>query len=193
MTHKEIANLVHQIAQYDDEKAFAALFRHYFAALTSFGSSIVKNHEAVEDIVEDVFLKLWENRSMLMAVNNISNYIYVATKNACLNYLKSKRNQVQETIGETHLFSDNNPESTLVNHENVNAIIRLINELPPRCRLIFKLIKDDEMSYAEVAQLLNISVRTVNAQMTIATSKMIEGLKLALPELKSYYLKKKVF
>ena len=190
MTNKEIADLIYLIAQDDDEQAFGKLFRHYFNGLVSFGSSIVKNHQAVEDIVEDVFVKIWENRSLLLAVNNISNYIYVATKHSCLNYIKSKRNQPYDTIGEVLLYSEVNPESSFVNNENVNRIIHLINGLPPRCRLIFKLIKDEDMTYAEVAQLLNISVRTVNAQMTIATAKMIEGLKLSMPELNSYYIKK---
>lgn len=190
MTNKEIADLVHLVAHEDDKQAFGKLFRHYFNGLVSFGGSIVKNHQAVEDLVTDVFVKIWENRSMLLAINNVSNYIYVATKHACLNYIKSKRNEPHEAIGETLLYAEANPESTLVNAENVNGIIRLINGLPPRCRLIFKLVKDEEMTYAEVAQLLDISVRTVNAQMTIATAKIVEGLKLSMPELNRYYIKR---
>lgn len=190
MTNNKIADLILLIALEDDRQAFGVFFKHYFRGLVSYGSSIVKNHQAVEDLVTDVFVKIWENRKMLLGIHNISNYMYVATKHACLNYCKSKRNEPHENIGETLLYAESNPESTLVNTENVNGIISLINSLPPRCRLIFKLIKDEDMSYAEVADLLDISIRTVNAQMTIAIAKIIEGLKLSMPELNQYYLKK---
>jgi RNA polymerase sigma-70 factor (family 1) len=192
MIDQKIVELVQLIAQNNDEDAFTKLYRHYFKGLISFGNSIVKNRQAVEDIVEDVFVKIWENRSVLPTVNNISHYVYVSTKYACFNYIKNKRNIPSDEIGEDILFSHSNPETSLINSENVNTIISLINALPPRCRLIFKLIKDEDMSYMEVAQLLDISVRTVNAQMSIAIARIIEGLTKEIPELYSCYTKKSV-
>lgn len=190
MNNTRITDLIYLIVHDNDKEAFGVFFKYYFKGLVSYGNSIVRNHHAVEDVVTDVFVKIWENRSMLLGVSNISNYLYVATKHACINHCKSKKNAPHESIGETLLYTETNPELKLVNTENVNEIIRLINGLPPRCRLIFKLIKDEGMTYSEVANLLDISVRTVNAQMTLAIAKIIEGLQLAMPELNQHYIKK---
>jgi len=192
MSPDQIKGLVIRISQNDDQEAFEILFKRYVNGLISFGNSFINNFEAVEEIVEDVFVKLWENRQMMPTINNLSSYLYVATKHACLNFLKSKKNRVFVELDEVSYFSDPNAESQLVHQENVDVILSLISSLPPKCQLIFKFIKDDEMTYAEVARLLDISIRTVNAQMTIAIAKLTEGLKAALPELASNYLKKSI-
>jgi RNA polymerase sigma-70 factor (family 1) len=192
MSPAQLNNLVISISQDNDQEAFGVLFKRYFQPLISFGSSYIGNYQIVEEIVEDVFVKLWENRQMMPTIGNLSSYLYVATKYACINFLKSKKNQTFEELEEGSCFSECNAESTMVNRENIDVILSLINSLPPKCQLIFKLIKEEDMTYAEVAFLLDISVRTVNTQMTIAISKLTDGLKACLPELSSSYLRKSI-
>lgn len=189
MTDDKIKYLIAAIAGNNDEYAFLQLYRHYFSGLLSFANSIIKNKQVSEEIVEDVFIKLWDNRNILPTIHNLSHYLYVATKHAAINQIKSKKNIMWDDLGDYFLLST--PESALVDNENTKIILTVINSLPPKCRLIFRLVKDEGLKYNEVAQLLNISVRTVNAQMCIAITRIIAELEKLLPEFAIYYSRKR--
>lgn len=191
MKENQLTYLVLAISERNDESAFDELFRYYFPGLISFTSSILKNDEEAEEVVEDVFIKLWNNRNLLSTINNLSHYLYTATKHTAFNYLKKSKRNITEEMGEELSFSLITPESRLINNENVKRIEDAINNLPSRCRLIFRLVKQEGMKYSEVAKLLDISERTVNAQMTIALSKLVEALDKALPEYAGYFSRKK--
>ena len=163
--------------------------------MLSFAHSIVKDNYKAEELVGDVFSKVWLNKTALPSINNFTKYLYTATKNTSLNYLASKSNTVRknsilvEDLGnefDSHYYSFND---TLVNRENLTAINNAINTLPPKCKLIFRLIKDEELKYAEVAQLLNISVKAVERQMTIALKKIVSILESELGEYAAYFKK----
>lgn len=182
-----------RIAEKDDEAAFKVLFESFFPGLLSFATSFLKEKSLAEDVVEDVFIKLWENRKMMPTIKSLPYYLYIATKHAALNCInRQKRNgsSALDNIGEHFVFSFSTPESDMISIENLEKISLAINSLPPRCRLIFRLIKEDGLKHTEVAQLLNISVKTVEAQMTIALSKIIDYLRVNLPEYFSYYTRK---
>jgi len=183
--------LIHAIAENSDAFAFDELYRHYFPGLLSFACSFVKKDMPAEEIIEDVFVKLWANRSILPAIHNLSHYLYVATKHACINYLKSSQNVVFDEIGDALLFSYRTPEAEIISNENVEKILRIVNALPPKCRLVFRLIKEEGMKYSEVAQLLNISEKTVNAQMTIAFARIVDCLEKELPEYRQHFSRKR--
>lgn len=191
MKENQLTYLVLAISERNDESAFDELFRYYFPGLISFTSSILKNDEEAEEVVEDVFIKLWNNRNLLSTINNLSRYLYTATKHTAFNYLKKSKRNITEEMGDELSFSLITPESRLINNENVKRIEDAINNLPSRCRLIFRLVKQEGMKYSEVAKLLDISERTVNAQMTIALSKLVEALDKALPEYAGYFSRKK--
>lgn len=191
MVKSRLSYLSNAIAENSDEFAFDELFRHYYSGLLSFAQSIVKINAPAEEIVQDVFVKLWDNRRMLPTIGNLSHYLYVATKHGCFNYLKSRQNVSFEEIGDAFSYSLHTPETQMESNENMDKILTIINSLPPRCRLIFRLIKEEGMKYSEVAQLLNISERTVNAQMTTAFTKIVAELEKALPEFSLHYFKKK--
>jgi len=191
MLKNNLQYLLNQIATESSPHAFNELFRYYFPGLLSFACKILKNKQVSEEIVEDVFIKLWENRNVLPTIKNLSHYLYISTKHASFNYLKSKDNVYFEDLGESFTYSIQTPETQMVGDENTKIILEIINSLPPKCRLIFRLIKDEAMTYQEVAQLLNLSVRTINTQMTIALSRIIDGLEHNLPELSVHYSRKK--
>jgi DNA-directed RNA polymerase specialized sigma24 family protein len=80
--------MIIRISQNDDQEAFEILFKRYVDGLISFGNSFINTFEVVKEIVGDVFVKLWENRQMLPNINNLSSYLYIATKHACLNFFE---------------------------------------------------------------------------------------------------------
>lgn len=179
-----------RISKHDDQEAFRAVFEYFFPGLLSFAGSILKSQPLAEEVVEDVFVKLWQRRSTLPDIKNLSYYLYTATRNACINALEKQKKYRQISLdeaGEELTFSFSHSGTSLINKENCLRITEAINQLPPRCRLIFRLIKEDGLKYREVSRLLNISEKTVEAQMSIAIKKLVEKLKVDLPEFGGYY------
>src|SRR5687768_1911588 len=93
MPTASINQLCLQIAEFDDESAFGELFKLYYSRLLLFAEAILKRREPAEEAVEDVFLKLWENRKVLSAINNVNYYLLVAVKHKALDYLEKMNRQ----------------------------------------------------------------------------------------------------
>ncbi|OQP38611.1 hypothetical protein A4H97_17960 [Niastella yeongjuensis] len=180
MPTASINQLCLRIAESNDEAAFGKLFRQFYPRLLIFTTAILKNRETAEEAVEDVFLKLWENRKVLPAVNNLSYYLLVAAKHKALDYLEKAKTIPQISIDDAVLDAgvamQIDPETALISAENIRIIQSAINGLPPRCRLIFLLVKEDGLKYRETADLLNISIKTVETQMSLALRKIGEAL-----------------
>ena len=191
MEPKSLSYFIKSFSESGDQRAFEMLYRHFYPGLLSYANSFVKNESAAEELVEDVFIKLWENRNIVPTINNLSHYLYVAAKHKCINYLKSKKNIPSVEIGDDAAFTFATPESRLVCDENLKVILDAINSLPPQCKLIFRLTKEEGLKYREVAQLLDISPRTVNAQLTLAFSRVVKKLREKLPEFSMYFSQKK--
>ena len=178
----ELNNLLQRIA-FNDAAAYKELFLIYHKRLVSFSLTITKTKESAEEVVSDVFLRLWTNRSGLVQIENFHLYIYITTKNHSINrLLKEKREQsfsLDEVAVDTkNIYSD--PEQLMITAE-MNKRIRLaIEALPPRCQLIFKLIREDGLKYKEVAELLDLSLKTIENQMTIALKKISESIRFNL-------------
>lgn len=165
-------------------------------SLTDFARSILKSEEDAEEVVSDFFIVIWQRRASLRSIENPRLYFFVSIKNAALNKLKSNKS-LQLPHGadwQTSLKSVFfNPEELLLSAEIVEKVMKAVNELPPRCKIIFKLIKEEGLKYTEVARLLDISVKTVEAQMAIALRriKSHSEFKNEFPELHSILTKKK--
>ncbi|MBO9593941.1 MAG: RNA polymerase sigma-70 factor [Niabella sp.] len=192
MTTEEIKALTELIAERNDHSAFDQLFRHYLPGLVSFANSVINDRHQSEEVVSDVFVKIWENRKTLTAIRNFSHYIYIATRHQALNYIKSRKGTGFEELGESGSLSFKTPEKSMIAKENLQKIAGAINELPSRCRLIFRLIKEEGLKYQDVATLLGLSIKTVENQMTIAMKRIVEILEESLPEYAMYYAQKKV-
>lgn len=172
--------LIHKIAVYDDAVAYKELFLLYHQRLVNFSTSITHSKESSEEVVSDVFLKLWTNRAALTKVENFHLYVYIITKNLSINRLLKDKNRkafsLDETVVEfTSLYY--NPEQLMITAEMQKRIQHAVQALPPKCRLIFKLVKEDGLKYKEVAELLHLSSKTVENQMTIALRKIGESIR----------------
>ena len=164
------AKLLKQIAA-GNEAAFRQVYHQFYKMLLQFAFILTKNKEASEELVEDVFIKIWKNRQNAEAIHNLKVYLYTATKNTCLNYLSSKANDsISKPFDAINIVLTEPvcPEQLFIYRETFAKIKNAIETLPPRCKMIFKLIREDGLKYKEVAEILNSSPNTVDAQMTIA-------------------------
>ena len=180
---EEIKYLQQSIANKADERAFGQLYMAFMPHLLQFAMSIIKNKELAEEIVSDVFIKLWQNKERLTEVENFKLYLYVSTKNTALNYLSRHFRKDVLPIDEMDvkiLSLHFNPEQTLLTTEMATKINIAINTLPPKCKVIFKLVKEDGLKYKEIAHLLNISVKTIDNQMVIALKKIAAAINFNL-------------
>ncbi|MBL7741906.1 MAG: RNA polymerase sigma-70 factor [Chitinophagaceae bacterium] len=163
-----------------DEGAFREIFDLYFTCLSQFAFSLVKSKEAATDVVDEVFIRLWNNRSNITAIQNLKVYLYQAVKNSSLNYLSRRAHlHIYEPFDDIsiQLKDDHNPERLMITTEILQRIRESVDTLPPRCKMIFKLVREDGLSYKEVAEVLNLSVKTVDAQMVIAVGRIREMVK----------------
>jgi len=166
-----------------DQKAFRELFMAYCARLTQFAFSIVKSRDAAREIIDEVFIKLWRNKINIENIRNLKVYLYTAAKNTALNYLSvNARNNITQSFDllSVQLIDDQSPERKMINSEILNKINAAIDNLPPRCKMVFKLVREDGLSYKEVGEILNISPKTVDAQMVIAVKQVSEKVKSEL-------------
>lgn len=179
MDKHEAVTCLQKISLENDERAFKMLYCYYFAKLFRFSIAIVHTKESAEEIVNDVFMNLWERRGRLHKIENPQVYLYVAVKNLSVAYLNKA--QLRETVDISIVSNEYmkftlDPEQMMITAEMRKKVEHEIEQLPPRCRLIFKLIKEDGLKYKEAAAILNLSVKTVEAQMAIAMKKLIPAI-----------------
>lgn len=189
----QIKNLQQRIDR-NDEQALKELYDAYGDRLYLFAFAIVHSRETAEEIIEDVFIKVWEKRSRIAVMENLIYYLFTITKNISCNYLRKynrKRNMSLEELSLPYYYINDSPEDLFVTRETLQRINNAINELPSKCRIIFKLIKEDGLKYKEVATLLNLSTKTVENQMGIAFQKLHASIEIIFPHDKKYRAHKK--
>lgn len=166
-----------------DEKAFIKFYDYYFPKIFSFSRYFIKSEDCCQDIVSEVFISLWKNRAKLIKILDIDAYIFILTKNKALDFIYKDLNKKEQTC-ELSLISyltDETPEKIFINEELTKIIEDCVSQLPERCKLIFLMNRELGLKYHEIAKILSISERTVNAQLVIALKKL--GLSL-----KKYFL-----
>lgn len=175
----QYAQWQHRIAVSDDEDAFLHLYRHFKPKLEKFAYSICHVKEDAEEIVEDVFVRVWVKRKTLDQVQNLKLYLYVATRNFSLNYLRVNQRNAHLVIDDLRVEIQDitaDPEQLMSNAERITQINYAIGELPNRCKVIFKLVKEDGLKQREVAELLHLSPKTVENQLAIAIKRLAQAI-----------------
>ena len=171
LENEPIKRLLSAIAFTNDQAAYKELFLLLHGRLKQFAYSILKSQEEAEELVSDLFVKVWEKRDQLTTIDSPLLYFYATAKNLALNRLNKQKRQ-QNIRPEEWLVQLNSiyfdPEQLMMTEEMMRQIRQAVNNLPPRCRLIFKLVKEDGLKYKEVAELLQLSIKTIEAQMAMA-------------------------
>ncbi|MDD4192444.1 MAG: RNA polymerase sigma-70 factor [Mangrovibacterium sp.] len=176
----------HKFIRFREERSqesFTDFFNFYYHRLTQFATTILRSELLSEEIVLDVFLKLWEQRKMTDTIDNIETYLYISVRNKAINALKDKQKFHFDMLENAHvrLAGYKAPaESELIEHELFGALHDAVNRLPAKCKIIFKLIREDGLTRIEVAHILNISVKTVDNQVAIAVRKIADQLHIDL-------------
>lgn len=173
------------VAAQNDSSAFEKLYLLFYKDLHQFALGIIKSNQIAEEIVSDVFVQIWKNRVRLADVKQLRVFLYVAIKNQALTYLYKVKKQkvcwIEEFANGTSYIKDTAQTDDRLNEKELTKKINsAINNLPPKCRAVFILVKEEGLTYAETAKILNLSVKTIENQMGIALKKIAQQLKLVI-------------
>lgn len=176
MSEDQINNLLIKITSNNDLTAFKQIYIYYYDRLVQLANSLIKHTEAAEEVVDDVFLKIWLKRESLKTISNLTVYLYVAIKNQSLNHISRNQSQNSSLSDLNYEIRDItlNAEEKLISTELLNKINQTIQQMSPQCKLVFKLVKEDGLKYKEVAEILNISVKTVEYHVSKALKQIAE-------------------
>ncbi|GAA4235664.1 RNA polymerase sigma-70 factor [Postechiella marina] len=165
--------------------AYETLFRLYYDKLYHIAKGYLDSTQDAEGIVQNVFLKVWEQKRNLEKINNINNYLYTMTKHACLDHLKHlkiknsfSKNYYEEKIAIQYQFIKDETSSSLLEKELEQKILEAIERLPKKCQNIFIKSRFEGMKHAEIAENLKISKKTVDNHIYNA----LQHMKLHLKE-----------
>ncbi|MGC4022206.1 MAG: RNA polymerase sigma-70 factor [Cyclobacteriaceae bacterium] len=170
-----------QIASEDSfEGLFKESFNLYFEGLHRYAFTMLKDNAKASDAVQSVFLKWWENQTQVKDVNESKAYLYTAVYRTCLNNIRNEKSKV--LISEEYLrqVGKTSTEDSFEFGELNDYLKNTIDELPPQCRIIFCKSRFEEKKYAEIAEEMNLSIKTVEAQMGKALKHLRERLKIYL-------------
>lgn len=180
--HLESNEILERLRQ-GDEAAFDSIFRAWYPSLVRSAESIVRSRAIAEEVVQDVMLELWRRRESLAKESSPQAYLFQSTRNRALNHVRHERVERKsepELIRQTEV---NAPAPSLLVEEEIEIALRsAVAGLPDRCREVFELSRTHGLKYSEIAAVLGISVKTVEAQMGKALRTLRVKLAAWLPE-----------
>ncbi len=178
MTESEVRKLLRRMKEQDSQTAFHNFYNLTYDRLFRIAYYYTHREEWSQEIVLDVFLKLWEQRSTLPAIQSIEDYCFILTKNASLNYIEKEKRHAPPSSDKLPELDGQaiSPEENLISEELFALYVKAIDRLPERCREIFIRIKEEKQSYAQVAEELGISTKTVDAQLQKAVGRLKETI-----------------
>lgn len=176
---KQILRLVKE----GDEKAFKLIFNSFYPRLYVFSLNYLKDSAVAEEIVGDVFVKLWEKRKEIDKIINLKSYLYMMVRNASIDHLKNKHIH-KNVLFETVEHDSHTVMNEFVIEEEVHSLLfKALEALPKKCKRVFELSCIEGLKYKDIAEDLQISINTVKSQRTRA----IKLLKLQLKDYSFLY------
>ncbi len=165
-----------------DQSALENLFRQYYDGLCRFMLGVTRSPNDVEDLVQEIFVRIWRNRVSWHPKGSIKSYLFKAARNQAVNLLKTKESRSAPTsANDDTLLSDpsTDPAKEMFDRDISANVENAILRLPEKCRLVFTLNRQEDLSYSEIADVLGISVKTVENQIAHA----LKVLRIELKEL----------
>ena len=157
---------------------FETIFREHYNTLANYAYSILKNKENAEDVVQDVFVKLWQNTPDVVSTPQVKFYLLTATKNNCISLLRKESGKFFVQPEDVHLTASAALEPARGGHEDLSSLIdRALATLPPQCLVIFRMSRFGKLTYQQIADELGLSVKTVENQVGKALRIMREYAK----------------
>ena len=184
----KLKHLLSRIVEHNDERAFSEFFDCYHTRLINLAMLFVPKYDQAEDIVSEVFLKLLSRKSDLLKLNNFNGYLFKMVKNKGLDFLKQRKKEsgsvIIDDIKDYRTAENIGPDRKIINDELMIKLNQSIQALPPKRRLVFKMIKDEHLTYRETAEILNISERTVEVHLNLAIKDLRKVLSVFYKEYK---------
>lgn len=174
----DATKLLKEIQKHDSEQAFRSLYNMYYDRFFRIAFYYLQRDEWAQEVTLDVFTGLWNNRKRQLIPDDFNKYSYTLVRNAALNYLEKEKRRETVPLENIQDISSSNisPEERLMNEELFSIYENSLNELPERCREIFIKVREEKQSYAFVAEELNISSKTVDAQLQKAVTRLKEKI-----------------
>jgi len=162
---------------FDSKEAFKQIFLEYYNPLCNFANNITNDESLSEDIVQDVFLKLWESNDSISLTGSLRSYLFQTTKNKVLEKLRNLKAQskLHERIDQTQIQSLDHDELSET-YMRLEQLYNSLRHLPPKCREVFAMHKFNGLTYAEIADAEDISIKTVENHMLKAIKILREKL-----------------
>ncbi|MCW3118179.1 MAG: polymerase sigma-70 factor [Chitinophagaceae bacterium] len=179
----DLVELQRRIAIYEDEAAYKELFLRFYGPLKKFAIGFIKLAEPAEEIVSDVFVEIWKRRTQLMGIDDLKVYLYICVRNEALRKAQQLRKTATVLLDDfTYQFTSHytRPDEAMLNSELIQKIQAAINDLPPRCKLVYKLAKEDKLRYKDISSILQISIKTVDNQLATALKKIASAINFRL-------------
>lgn len=154
-------------------RSFKTFFDLTYDKLFRVALYYLQDEHHAKDVVSTVYIKLWEKRTELQHIHDIHAYLYTITKRRSLNYLRDHKIVAQSTQDFSNIkIVKNSPEDIFLSQELLNVIKKSIQDLPPKCQMVFQLVKEDKLKYKKVAEILEISEKTVEKHIGKALAKI---------------------
>lgn len=161
--------------QIKTSELFKSIFHQYYSSLCNYASAIVKDPVAAEDVVQNLFIQLWENKK-LQSIEQPERFLLKATKFKCIDYLRTSKTSNIVALDGFEEMSDQ-PQSEIAEEDVEPLLHYFASKLPPKTRAVFLKSRKEGMTYKEIADEMNISVKTVENQMGRALKQMKSLLK----------------
>lgn len=178
--------LVFDRVKADDLRSYEVIFNKYFKELYRFAYGYIRDATIAEEISQEVFLYMWDKRKKIEIQTTLKTYLYSATKNKCLNYIKLElpRQRAMSDVSEVMLSVSEERKDEGENELLKKHIQSAIDNLPNKCRQIFMLSRNAGMTYEEIAEEMDLSKKTIENQMGIALRKLRESLEIVYERFK---------
>ncbi len=165
-----------------DKHAFESVFKTYYKILCSYANQIIADSDNSEEIVQEMFFQLWQKKEFLFIETSLKSYLFRAVHNSCLNYIKHNKIKLAYSSSYLHQNETSGSQYLLDESEELRVLIgKAVEKLPPERKKVFMMIRYEERKYQEVADILGISVKTVENQMGKAMQFLREALKGYIP------------
>lgn len=165
-----------------DEIVFTRFMEHYSSHLYHYAFAILGQKESSEEVVSDVFFEVWRNRKDLIGINNINAWIQTITYRKAISCLRKENGKNELLFDELEDFffdSVQSPDEEMISKEEMVRINDAIQQLPPKCKHVFFLAKIDGLPYKDIADMLNISVKTINNHIAFALNEIAKSLNIS--------------
>jgi RNA polymerase sigma-70 factor (ECF subfamily) len=178
MTQEEEKTVFGKIRN-NDEAAFKLIFNSYYSSLCHYALQFINDREHSEEVVQELFVKIWEKRETLNVEISLRHYLFRSVRNQCLNLLQHEKiRKLHAEKLKDALLSEDAPGDYFISQEMILKIEESVNSLPEKRREIFRLSREEGLKYREIAEKLHISIKTVEIQMGLALKSLREKLRV---------------